>query len=52
MERARKTVSGRIRTSIARIEQVHPLLALHLGRSVDTGLWCVYRPEQPVAWRT
>lgn len=29
----------------------HPPLARHLERSIDTGLWCVYRPEQPVRWR-
>jgi hypothetical protein len=52
LERARKTVSARIRSSIHRIEAEHPLLARHLERSIDTGLWCVYEPEQPVAWRT
>jgi len=29
----------------------HASLARHLERSIDTGLWCVYRPEQPVRWR-
>jgi hypothetical protein len=52
LERARKTVSARIRSSIHRIEADHPLLARHLERSIDTGLWCVYEPEQPVAWQT
>jgi hypothetical protein len=52
MERARKTVSARIHSSIGRIGQAHALLARHLERSIDTGLWCVYRPEQSVTWRT
>jgi hypothetical protein len=50
-ERARKTVTARIHKCIARIEQVHPSLARHLDRSIDTGLWCVYRPEQQVDWK-
>jgi tetratricopeptide (TPR) repeat protein len=51
MERARKTVSARIRSSIDRIRSGHPSLARHLERSVDTGLWCVYNSENSVAWR-
>jgi tetratricopeptide (TPR) repeat protein len=50
-ERARKTVSTRIRRTIAAIARAHPDLGRHLDRSVDTGAWCVYRPEQPVTWR-
>ena len=50
-ERIRKTVTARIRNSIRRIEREHAPLARHLERSIDTGLWCVYRPEQPVRWR-
>jgi hypothetical protein len=49
-ERARKTVTARIRNSIRRLEQPLPELAAHLQRSVDTGLWCVYRPERPMDW--
>jgi tetratricopeptide (TPR) repeat protein len=52
MERARKTVSARIRSSISRIGTEHAALARHLERSVDTGLWCAYEPEQPISWRT
>jgi predicted ATPase len=51
LERARKTVTARIRNSISRIRKEHPLLATHLDRSVDTGLWCVYQPEHAVTWR-
>jgi tetratricopeptide (TPR) repeat protein len=50
-ERARKTVTARIRNSFRRIERAHPDLARHLERSIDTGSWCVYRPEHPVNWR-
>ena len=49
-ERARKTVGVRVRNSLVRLGRVHPGLAGHLERSVDTGVWCVYRPEQETAW--
>jgi hypothetical protein len=52
MEKARKTVTARIRATINRIDAEHKLLARHLGPSIHTGLWCVYDPEQPVEWRT
>lgn len=41
-ERARKAVSARIRDTIRRIGTVAPTLALHLDRSVQTGLECTY----------
>jgi tetratricopeptide (TPR) repeat protein len=50
LERARKSVTARVRNSIRRIGQEHPGLARHLDRAVDTGVWCVYRPEHPVQW--
>ncbi len=43
-ERARKAVSARIRDAIRRIGAVAPTLALHLDRSVQTGLECTYQP--------
>ncbi len=52
MEKARKTVTARIRSSIKRIGASHAALARHLERSVDTGLWCVYNPEQAIEWHT
>ncbi len=52
VERVRKTVSTRIRRTIATIARVHPDLGRHLERSIDTGTWCSYRPAQPVAWQT
>ena len=50
-ERARKTVTARIRDVISRIEQVHPALGAHLRASVTTGTRCAYSPPTPVAWR-
>lgn len=50
-ERARKTVTARIRDIIGRIEQVHPALAGHLRESVTTGTRCCYSPANPVTWR-
>jgi len=49
-ERARKTVTARIRNSIKRLDTALPELAVHLDRSIDTGLWCVYQPERPTTW--
>jgi hypothetical protein len=51
-ERARKTVSTRIRRAIAQVARVHPELGRHLDRSVDTGTWCAYRPADPIRWQT
>ncbi|HJR24110.1 MAG TPA: hypothetical protein VJ804_01445, partial [Acidimicrobiales bacterium] len=52
VERARKTVSTRIRRAIAQIGRAHPELGRHLERSIDTGAWCAYRPPEPVRWTT
>lgn len=49
-ERARSAVTQRIRTTIRRLEPVHPALARHLRASVATGTWCAYRPEREVTW--
>lgn len=52
VERARKTVSVRIRRAIAAIARAHPELGRHLERSIDTGTWCAYRPAEAVDWQT
>ena len=52
VERARKTVSTRIRRTIATVGRAHPELGRHLERSIDTGAWCAYRPAEPVDWQT
>ncbi|MEU5155001.1 AAA family ATPase [Glycomyces sp. NPDC021274] len=44
-ERARKSVTNRIRNTLKKIEAVHPALACHLSTAVATGSACVYRPE-------
>lgn len=50
-ERARKTVSARIRDTLRRIDEAHPALANHLRTAVRTGSSCRYDPEEPVRWR-
>jgi tetratricopeptide (TPR) repeat protein len=51
-ERARQTVTARIREAMTRIESVHPDLGRHLRRSVRTGRICVYEPDSPIEWST
>ncbi|WP_406504475.1 hypothetical protein [Streptomyces sp. NBC_00212] len=46
-ERARTTVTARIRDAMHRIEREHPELGRHLSASVA----CSYRPERPVHWQ-
>jgi tetratricopeptide (TPR) repeat protein len=50
-ERARTTVTARIRDALRKIEQVHPALGAHLRESVITGRTCRYQPASPVRWR-
>lgn len=50
-ERARKTVTARIRDTLRRLDDLHPELAAHLRESVSTGTSCAYRPPHPVTWR-
>jgi predicted ATPase len=50
-ERARKTVSARLRDSLAKIERVHPLLGAHLRSAVRMGTACSYAPAEPIPWR-
>jgi hypothetical protein len=49
-EKARTTVTSRIRDAIGRVEGVHPDLGRHLRASVRTGTFCSYSPERPVEW--
>jgi AAA ATPase domain len=49
-ERARTTVTARIRDAIGRIERVHPELGRHLRASIVTGSRCSYRPAETVRW--
>jgi hypothetical protein len=50
-ERARKTVSARVRDALAKIWQVHPELADHLRSSLRMGTRCSYSPGEPVTWK-
>lgn len=50
VERARCTVTWRIKSAIRKVGQAHPALGRHLANAVRTGTTCVYQPEQPVDW--
>ncbi|WP_119727037.1 ATP-binding protein [Thermomonospora amylolytica] len=50
-ERARKTVTARIRDTLRKLDGTHPDLAAHLRDAVSTGTTCAYRPSRPVTWR-
>jgi hypothetical protein len=45
-ERARKTVTARIRDAVRRIDLAHPELAEHLRATITTGTACSYTPQQ------
>jgi hypothetical protein len=50
-ERARQTVTWRIRRSISTIRREHSLLGQHLDRFVRTGVFCSYAvPPASIAW--
>ena len=49
-ERARSTVTQRIRATIRRLDAADPRLARHLQVSVRTGVFCSYAPDEPVRW--
>ncbi|MGH3840944.1 MAG: ATP-binding protein [Pseudonocardiaceae bacterium] len=50
-ERARKTVTARIRDTLSRIERAHPALGEHLRAAVSTGTTCAYTPSEPTPWK-
>ncbi|BCB84151.1 ATP-binding protein [Phytohabitans suffuscus] len=50
-ERARKTVTARIRDTLRRLDESHPGLATHLRAAVSTGATCRYDPPSGVTWR-
>ena len=51
-ERARLTVTKRIKGVLERIARRHPALGEHLSRTIRTGLLCAYLPEadEPTTW--
>jgi hypothetical protein len=50
-ERARTTVTARIRDALRKIDSQHPALGEHLRTSLVTGRMCRYEPATPVPWR-
>ena len=50
-ERARSTVTSRLRAAIRKIGELQPELGRHLHNAVKTGTWCAYRPEPGIRWR-
>ena len=50
-ERARISVTKAIRAALDRIERSHPALGRHLARSLKTGTFCSYSPDEVVSWR-
>ncbi|MFG1705015.1 ATP-binding protein [Nonomuraea sp. M3C6] len=50
-ERARKTVTARIRDVLRKLDHAHPELAAHLRATVSTGSTCRYQPDDDIAWR-
>ncbi|MEV4618535.1 AAA family ATPase [Asanoa sp. NPDC049573] len=50
-ERARKTVTARIRDTLRKLDDRHPDLATHLRDAVSTGSTCRYAPTEPIGWR-
>ena len=49
-EKARTSVTWRIRSAIKKIRAAHPRLGQHLANSIRTGNFCVYSPESAVDW--
>jgi pimeloyl-ACP methyl ester carboxylesterase len=50
VERARKAVTARLRDAIRRVNAADPSAGEHLQRAVQTGVYCAYRPGEPLAW--
>lgn len=49
-ERARSAVTHRVRSTIRQLTKVHPTLGRHFEHSINTGVYCSYRPETAVEW--
>ena len=50
-ERARKTVTSRLRDAIRHVNAVLPELGAHLDHSVITGTTCRYQPTAAMTWK-
>lgn len=51
-ERARVTVTLRIRSALDRLEKAHPELGEHLRGAIHTGRFCKYAPSSTFTWKT
>lgn len=51
VERARCTVTWRIKSAVRKVAAVHPTLGRHLTNAVRTGTTCVYQPETSIDWQ-
>jgi tetratricopeptide (TPR) repeat protein len=49
-DRARSTVSKRIRFAIRKIEKSSPALGDHLSKAIRTGYDCIYQPTETIGW--
>jgi tetratricopeptide (TPR) repeat protein len=49
-ERARQSVTARIRDVLRKLRETHPELHEHLAAAVSTGARCSYRPGAPTHW--
>lgn len=50
-ERARKTVTARIRDTLRKLDEHQPDLGAHLRATVSTGTTCRYQPDQEIDWK-
>jgi tetratricopeptide (TPR) repeat protein len=53
-ERARASVTKRVKSALARLRAAHPALGRHLEVTVKTGYFCRYTPDprHPIDWHT
>jgi hypothetical protein len=49
-ERARTTVTTRVKDALRRLDSAHPEAARHLRRSLRTGAFCRYDPDPAATW--
>ncbi len=49
-ERARTTVTTRVKDALRRLDTAHPEAARHLRRSLRTGTFCSYDPDPATTW--
>jgi hypothetical protein len=50
-ERARSTVSKRIRFAIRQLQKSSPALGDHLSKAIRTGYSCIYQPTETINWQ-